>query len=102
MSGRLNIIAPQKVPRGAPFSITVGATGAEPGEQVSITLRQWSGVPPPWGPRSGTGIADANGSASVGFNGVNLAGPTVATLIASGHGSQGTYFQGDSCDVEVL
>jgi hypothetical protein len=101
MAPRLAIVAPNFALQNTSVQVVVSANGAEPGELVYITLTQWNGIAPLWGPESKSTPADAAGDASVRFT-IQLAGPTVASLVASGIGSAGTYFQEAWTSIEVL
>ncbi|MES1188030.1 MAG: hypothetical protein ABUL60_29705 [Myxococcales bacterium] len=97
-------IPPSPVSGGVPFACTVDVSGARPGANVKVTLRQVQGV----GSWSGgaTVLADHLGMGTAPFPSVVFAGipggTDLATLVADASDDAGDFFWSSSKSTQVV
>ena len=81
MPGQLRIDAPIVVTAGRPFDAVVHIAGGQPGDTVTVRLRQTAGTRPPLD-TTATATVDFHGGGTARFDRLVLAGPCRARLVA--------------------
>src|SRR5262245_27880380 len=73
-TGRIELIAPTTVSKGAPFVVTVDVHAVPPGQSITVVIEQKRGTSPLCPPQTTVGAAGPGGVVSVSFT-MGLAGP---------------------------
>jgi len=101
MAGQLRIATGTAHTAARPFRVVIEVSGARPGDQVRIRLRQSAGMMPFW---SGVAVSiiDANGEGLAAFEGVVLHGPNSIARLVADHEESAVPLRSDEIHIEVM